>query len=172
VDDVGRDQFQLDRGVGRDDQLVVGEGFVGVVVAPQPLLAGRFDLQRLAFQRGKPGLAGRRPFAGVVGEDDPENEEQGGEEREQAADPELQATAAEELARLDPALGAIAAHHVDQRDGDREHEDRGDGGADPNKGVDLVSARGVRRQSAAILFRRGGAAVSGRPGGSDLYSPP
>ena len=45
----------VDRGVDRDDQLVIGEGAVRVVVAPQPLLAGRLDLQRLGFgdRRGR-----------------------------------------------------------------------------------------------------------------------
>ena len=55
-------QVELDRGVDRDDQLVIGEGFVGVVVAPQPLLAGRLDPQRLGLRR----LRGRpAPVAGV-----------------------------------------------------------------------------------------------------------
>ena len=170
--DVGGLELELDSGVGRDHQLVIREGAVGVVVAPQPLLAGRFDPQRLAFQRGEARLAGRAAFAGVVGEDDAEDEEQGREDRQQAANPELQAAAAEQLARLGPALGAVAAHDVEQRKRDRDHEDRGGEGADPKQGVDLVSARGVRRQSAAILFTRGGAAACGHLRAADLYSPP
>ena len=61
VDDVGRDEVELDRGVDRDDQLVVGEGAVRVVVAPEPLLAGRFDPQRLGLRRPA------RPSAPVAG---------------------------------------------------------------------------------------------------------
>src|SRR5262249_52764582 len=40
-------------------------------------------------------------------------------------------------------------------------DDRGGDKADHQQSVDLVRARGVRRQSAAILFRRGGAAGPG-----------
>ena len=51
-----------DRGVDRDHQLVVGEGAVRVVVAPQPLLAGRLDRQRLgAWRPARPAA----PVAGV-----------------------------------------------------------------------------------------------------------
>ena len=56
-------QVQVDRGVDRDDQLVVGEGAVGVVVAPQPLLAGRLDLS--AARELGDGEAGRRRWPGV-----------------------------------------------------------------------------------------------------------
>ena len=51
-----------------------------------------------------------------------------------------------------PALGAVAAHGVDQRDVDRDDDDRRGDEADPKQGVDLVGARRVGRQSAAILI--------------------
>ena len=89
VDDVGGEQFQLDRGVDRDHQLVIGEGAVGVVVAPQPLLAGRLDRQRLGLGGGEAGVAGGRRLPRLAGEDDAEDEDRGGEGGEHGADPEL-----------------------------------------------------------------------------------
>ena len=62
--------------------------------------------------------------------------------------------AAADLARLGAALGAVAAQRVEQRDVDRDDDDRRGDEADPEQGVDLVGARGMGRQSAAILFTR------------------
>ena len=105
----------------------------------------------------------------------PRTKSDGGEDGEHGADPELQAAAAAQLARLGAALAAVAAQRVEQRDVDRDDEDRRGDEADPKQGVDLVSARGVGRQSAAILITRGGAAAlpGSRPRGAarDLYSP-
>ena len=153
--DVGGDQVELDRGVDRDDELVIGEGVVRVVVAPQPLLAGRLDPQRLGF-----GAAGGRsgPVAGVS------------RALSVKTMPTIRRIAAKsvstaptrnwirrpplELARLGAALAAVAAQGVEQRDVDRDDEDRGGDEADREQGVDLVSARGMGRQSAAILYSR------------------
>ena len=75
-----------------------------------------------------------------------------GERGEHAADPDLDAAAAGDLARLVPALGPRAPQRDEEGDVDRDHDDdRGDG-ADPKQGVDLVRARGMRRQGAAILI--------------------
>ena len=71
------------------------------------------------------------------------------------ADPQLDAAAAGDLARLGAALGAVAAQRVEQPADDRDHEDRRGDEADPKQGVDLVGARRVRRQSAAILITQG-----------------
>ena len=72
VDDVGADQVELDRGVDRDHEFVIGEGLVRVVVAPQPLLAGRFDFERSLGRRLQAVGAGGRGLARLVGEDDAE----------------------------------------------------------------------------------------------------
>ena len=61
MDDIGRGEAQFDGGVDRDDQFVVGEGFVGVVVSPEPLPAGCFDLQRFACATWRPAA----PVAGI-----------------------------------------------------------------------------------------------------------
>ena len=60
--------------------------------------------------------------------------------------------AAGDLARLGAALGAVAAQRVEQGDVDRDDDDRRGDEADPKQGVDLVGARRVGRQSAAILI--------------------
>ena len=83
-------------------------------------------------------------LAGLVGEDDADDEERGGEGGEHGADPELDPAPAGDLARLDPALGAEAAHGAEQREDDRDDDDRRGDEADPKQGVDLVSARRVR----------------------------
>ena len=101
VDDVGGDQVQLHRGVDRDHQLVVGEGAVGIGVAPQPLLGGGGDLERVGAlgwrrrrgadrRRAAPRSAprplqalgtGGRHVAGLLGEDDADREQRDREER-------------------------------------------------------------------------------------------
>ncbi len=65
------------------------------------------------------------------------------------------AAAAAGLARGAAAVGAIAAHGEDQRDVDRDDDYRRGDEADLEQSVDLVSARRVRRQSAAILITLG-----------------
>ena len=159
-------QFELDRGVDRDHQLVIGEGAVRVVVAPQPLLAGRLDHQRLGF------LAAARPAAPVagvaarlVGEDDAEDEDDRGEGGEHGADPELEPAAAGDLPRLGAPRGAVRADGGEQRDVDRDDDDRRGDEADPKQRVDLVGARRVRRQSAAILITTGGVEAARRRSG-------
>src|SRR5699024_6355421 len=80
---------------------------------------------------------------------------------EQGGDPELDPARAGDLARRDPPLGAELAHGVDQRDVDRNDDERRGDEADPKQSVDLVSARGVGRQSAAILITWCGAPWAG-----------
>ena len=142
VDDVGGDEVEFDGGVDRDDELVIGEGFVRVVVAPQPLLAGRFDLQRFRVGDLEPVGAGGGGLARLVGEDDAEDEERRGEDREHGADPELDPPPAADLPRLGAALAAVAAQGVEQADVDRHDDDRGGDEADRHQGVDLVRCQG------------------------------
>ena len=170
VDHVGGDEVELDRRVDRDHEFVIGEGFVRVFVAPQPLLAGRFDLERFGVRHLEAVGAGCRDFAGLVGEDDAEHEEDGCEERQQGADPQLEPPAAAELPGLGAALAAVAAQGVEEADVDRHDQYRGGDEADPAKGGDLVSAGGMGRQSAAILYSRADAeslpVLSGASGGT------
>ena len=160
MDDVGRDQFEFDRGVDRDHQLVVAEGAVRVVVAPQPLLAGRFDHQRRSVLRARRGRRSRS--VGVSRALSVKTmlrmKSTSGEDGEDGGDPELDPAAAAGLARLGAAPGAEAAHGVEQSDVDRDDDDRRGEEADPKQRVDLVGARGVRRQSAAILITASGVA--------------
>jgi hypothetical protein len=65
----------------------------------------------------------------------------------------------------------VPAEGVDQGDVDRDHEDdRGDE-ADPKQRVDLVSARRVGRQGAAILITRAAVADGREVARLLLYSP-
>ena len=102
-----------------------------------------------------PAGAGRRRLARLVGEDDAEHEDHGREDGQQGAgDPQLDAPAAAHLARLGAALGAVAAQRVEEAGVDRDDDDRRGDEADPKQRVDLVGARRVGRQSAAILITR------------------
>ena len=89
VHDVGADEIKLDGGVDRDDELVVRERFIRIVVAPEPLLSRRGDLQRLAFERFavrdlEPRRAGRRSLPGLLRVDEAEDEDHGGKQSEDA----------------------------------------------------------------------------------------
>ncbi len=95
VDHVGRFEVELDLRVRRDHQLVVAEGAVRVVVAPDPLLTGRVDderpFERFAFEGGQAGGGRLRRRGRVAGEDDAQDEEDDREAGEPAGDPALDA---------------------------------------------------------------------------------
>ena len=138
-------------GVHGDDQPVVGEGVVRVVVAPQPLLPGGGDDQRVG--PGRVGAAageleavraGRGDLAGPLSEDDAGQEQeqrQGGEAESDAA---LDARAASNLPRLGAALGAKAPDGVDQGGVDRHNDDHHHNQADPVERRRILCPRGVR----------------------------
>ena len=69
-----------------------------------------------------------------------------------------------------PRCGAVAADAANQRDVDRDDDDRRGDEADPKQGVDLVGARGVRRQSAAILITSNGGAAASPASASPTYT--
>ena len=106
-------------------------------------------------------LATWRPSAPVAGvsralsvKTMPRTSSDRGEEREHGPDPELDPPPAAELPRLGSALAAVAAQGVEEGDVDRHDDDRGGDEADRQQGVDLFGARGMGRQSAAILYSR------------------
>src|SRR6185312_10594912 len=161
MDDVGRFEFQFDRGVDRDHQLPVAEGTVRVVVAPQPLLAGRLDHQRLAFevlavQRGEPGGGRLRGRERVAGEDDAQHEEDDCEAREGARDAQLQARLSGHGGGRSAAPAAPTSDRAEQSEVDRDDNQEGGEEADPNERVYLAGARRVRRQGGAILITASG----------------
>ena len=122
---------QLDLGVGRDHQLVVAEGAVRVVVAPDPLLPGRLDHQRAfrAFPRGRRSARPRWSSAcrgGVGGEDDAEHEDEG---RRSLRASRRRATGGRDRAAplgrdALPRLAAVAADRPEQAEVDREDDDQ------------------------------------------------
>src|SRR4029077_3652835 len=161
VDDVGRFEFQFDRRVDRDHQLPVAERPVRVVVAPEPLLAGRLDHQRFAFQvlavqRGESGGGRLRGRERVAGEDDPQHEEDDREAREGARDAHLQPRPARHGSRRSAASAAPTADGTEQTEVDRDDNQESGEEADPNERVYLAGARRVRRQGGAILITASG----------------
>src|SRR6185437_6842075 len=160
MDDVGRFEVEFDRRVRRDHQLVIGEGAVRVVVAPEPLLARRVDDQRpgqlFALEGGEAGRGGLRRRGRVAGEDDPQHEEDDREAREATADAPLDTLGGADRARATAAAGAETTQRAEQAEVDRDEDDQCGEEADPNQGVYLAGARRVRRQGAAILITASG----------------
>ncbi len=158
VDHVGRDEVELDRGVDRDDQLVVGEGAVGVLVAPEPLLAGGFDLQRFGVGDLQPVRAGRRRLARLVGVDDAEDEDRRREDGQRRADPELDPAPAGEpgAARRRARRGSDAGRRAGRRRSRRRRSPR-------RRGRSKAACRSGRCQESGAPKRGHSNHARGRP---------
>ena len=176
MDDVGRAEVDDDGRVDRDDELVVGEGPVRVLVAPQPLLAGRLDLERLDVAGGERDVAlggpvrgglqavgpGLLDVAGALGDDDARDEDDRGERRRaarragrsRAAGVWMRRGSVPRRARKRIA-SAISAPLIAQEEDGGEREEH------PVQGVHVLRVRGV----CGLRAKQGGASLLRGPRG-------